>query len=51
VSLHGVLVLPAVAWLLERTGWDESRRTRIVALAVACYAVAIGGALVVSLAS
>jgi hypothetical protein len=50
VSLHGVLVLPALAWLLGRTGWSESRRTRSVALATICYAAAIGGALVLSLA-
>jgi hypothetical protein len=50
VSLHGVLVLPALAWLLGRTGWSESRRTRSVALAAICYAAAIGGALILSLA-
>ena len=33
MSLHGVLVLPALAWLLSFTGWDEARRTRIVAVA------------------
>jgi hypothetical protein len=49
VSLHGVLVLPALAWLLARTGWDERRRTRVVALAVVGYAVAIAAALAVSL--
>jgi hypothetical protein len=49
VSLHGVLVLPALAWLLGRTGWTESRRSRTVALAVSCYAIAIGGALIASL--
>jgi hypothetical protein len=50
VSLHGVLVLPALAWLLSFTGWDEPRRTRIVAVAVAGYSVAIAAALVYSLA-
>jgi hypothetical protein len=49
VSLHGVLVLPALAWLLARTGWSESRRTRTVAVAAGCYAVVIVGALIVSL--
>jgi hypothetical protein len=49
VSLHGVLVLPAVAWLLTFTRWDESRRTRIVALAVAAYGLAIAAALAYSL--
>jgi hypothetical protein len=50
VSLHGVLVLPALAWLLARTDWSESRRTRAMAVAAAGYAVAICAALTVSLA-
>ena len=49
VSLHGVLVLPALAWLLGRTNWSETGRTRIVALAAIGYAAAIIGALVLSL--
>jgi hypothetical protein len=50
VSLHGVLVLPALAWLLSFTDWDEARRTRVVAMAVAGYGVAIAAALAYSLA-
>lgn len=50
VSLHGVLVLPALAWLLSRLALGEQRRTRIVGYGVAAYAVAIVGALVLSLA-
>jgi len=50
VSLHGVLVLPALAWLLSFTDWDEARRTRVVAVGVAGYGVAITAALVYSLA-
>lgn len=49
VSLHGLLVLPAVAWLLSHTGWDEARRTRVVALAAASYGLAIAVALAYSL--
>lgn len=45
VSLHGVLVLPAVARLMSFTGWDEARRTRAVALVTAGYAVAAAVAL------
>ncbi|MGW1531763.1 hypothetical protein [Streptomyces aureus] len=41
VSLHAVLVLPALAWLLARTGWSEERRERIVRAAVWCYAAAV----------
>jgi hypothetical protein len=50
VSLHGILVLPALAWLLGRTGWSEQRRVRTVTLAIVGYAVAIGVGLVWSLA-
>jgi len=49
VSLHGVLVLPALAWLLGRTGWSEARRTRVVALAGSGYGIAVAGALGYSL--
>jgi hypothetical protein len=41
VSLHGVLVLPALAWLLSLGSWDESRRTRVMALAAGGYGLAI----------
>ncbi|MEV0183653.1 hypothetical protein AB0I54_30810 [Streptomyces sp. NPDC050625] len=44
VSLHAVLVLPALAWLLSRTSWSERTRQRIVAVAVGCYAAAVAGA-------
>ncbi|MGW3105677.1 hypothetical protein [Streptomyces sp. NPDC001100] len=44
VSLHAVLVLPALAWLLSRTSWSETVRLRTVAVAVGCYAVAVAGA-------
>lgn len=49
VSLHGVLVLPAIAWLLTFTTWPQPRRTRAVALAATCYALAIAAALAYSL--
>ncbi|WP_377269812.1 hypothetical protein [Peterkaempfera sp. SMS 1(5)a] len=49
VSLHGILVLPALAWLLGRLDWDETRRTRAVALAATAWAAAVAGALAVSL--
>ncbi|WP_369363988.1 hypothetical protein AB5L52_12385 [Streptomyces sp. CG4] len=41
VSLHAVLVLPALAWLLSRSPWSERTRRRIVATAVGCYAAAV----------
>ncbi|MGW2418233.1 hypothetical protein ACWC0C_03060 [Streptomyces sp. NPDC001709] len=43
VSLHAVLVLPALAWLLSRSPWTERTRRRIVATAVGCYAAAVAG--------
>ncbi|MEU6405717.1 hypothetical protein [Streptomyces sp. NPDC046985] len=44
VSLHAVLVLPALAWLLSRTSWSEQRRLRIVTAGVVAYALAVVGA-------
>jgi len=44
VSLHAVLVLPALAWLLSRTTWSEVTRQRIVYSATGCYAAAVIGA-------
>ncbi|MGW2640331.1 hypothetical protein [Streptomyces sp. NPDC001348] len=44
VSLHAVLVLPALAWLLSRTSWSERVRRRLVMTAVGCYAAAVAGA-------
>jgi hypothetical protein len=49
VSLHGVLVLPALAWLLSFIPGDENGRTRIVAIATAGYGLAIAAALAYSL--
>ena len=37
VTLHAVFVLPALAWLLGRTGLDERGRTRVVAAACILY--------------
>ncbi|MFE2509486.1 hypothetical protein ACFXC9_13680 [Streptomyces naganishii] len=44
VSLHAVLVLPALAWLLSRTSWSEAVRRRIVTGAVLAYAAVVAGA-------
>ncbi|MER6571973.1 hypothetical protein ABT288_38810 [Streptomyces sp. NPDC001093] len=44
VNLHAVLVLPALAWLLSRSPWNERTRGRIVAAAVGCYTAAVAGA-------
>ncbi|MER5384700.1 hypothetical protein ABT040_31300 [Streptomyces sp. NPDC002688] len=41
VSLHAVLVLPALAWLLSRTGWSDKAAQRVMYGAVGCYATAV----------
>lgn len=41
VSLHAVLVLPALAWLLSHTPWSDRTRQRVVHTAVGCYAAAV----------
>lgn len=45
-TMHGMLVLPVLAWLAARTGWSESRRVRVVALGCAGYLVAAGAVVV-----
>lgn len=40
VTLHGVLVLPALAWLLSRTRLSERDRVRVVAAAIGLYVLA-----------
>jgi hypothetical protein len=42
VTMHAILVLPALAWLLSLTTWSEPRRAKMVLLAVAGYAAVIG---------
>jgi hypothetical protein len=37
VSLHALLVLPALAWLLAYTSWPPATRERIVRIAAGCY--------------
>jgi hypothetical protein len=46
VSLHGILVLPGLAWLLSLGPWDEARRTRAVAIAAVGYGLAIVASLI-----
>lgn len=44
VSLHAVLVLPALTWLLSHTPWSDRTRRRVIQAAVGCYAAAVLGA-------
>jgi hypothetical protein len=46
VAMHGVLLLPALAWLLSFTTWGEDRRTRVIALAGTGYALLVAAAAV-----
>jgi hypothetical protein len=50
VAMHGVLVLPLLAWALTFTRLDERRRTRVVAWASAAYLVLVAAATWYSLA-
>jgi hypothetical protein len=51
VTLHAVLALPALAWLLARLPWTEPRRHAVVRAAVAAYVVVALSALVFDLAA
>lgn len=42
VLMHGILVLPFLAWLLSRTGWDEPTQTRAMWTGIALYALGVG---------
>jgi hypothetical protein len=42
VTMHAILVLPALAWLLSFASWSERRRLRVVLLAAAGYVVIAG---------
>ena len=44
VSLHAVLVLPALAWLLSRTSWEDATKQRVMYAAVGAYTAAVLGA-------
>lgn len=45
-TMHGILVLPVLAWLAARTGWSEARRVRLVALGCAAYLLGAGAVVV-----
>jgi hypothetical protein len=40
--MHGILLLPGLAWLLSFTEWSEQRRVVVVWVAAAGYLVLIG---------
>lgn len=39
VTMHPILVLPVLAWLLSFTNWTEERRVRMVLLGAAVYVI------------
>ncbi|MEV5609668.1 hypothetical protein [Streptomyces sp. NPDC052225] len=41
VSLHAVLVLPVLAWLMTRTSWSDRAKNRVMYAAVGAYVVAV----------
>lgn len=46
--MHGILVLPLLAWLVARTGWDGPSQERAVWIGVGLYALVVTGAAVAS---
>jgi hypothetical protein len=51
VSLHAVLALPAVAWVLSKTRRDQAKQYRLVGMAVGAYVVVAVVTFVVCLVS
>lgn len=41
-TMHGILILPVLAWLASHTGWSEAHRLRVVAIGCAGYLLAAG---------
>jgi hypothetical protein len=49
-TMHGILILPALAFLAAMTDWTERRRVRVVAVGTAGYAVFAAAVIAASLA-
>lgn len=49
VTMHAILVLPALAWLLSFARWSERRRLRVVLLGSAGYLALAGGVAVATI--
>jgi hypothetical protein len=50
VSMHGILVLPGLAWLLSFADTTEARRARVITWTTVAYAAMIAGVIVFSVA-
>ena len=48
VLMHGILVLPLLAWAISKTEWDERSQARAVRAGIIAYAVAVVVAVTVS---
>jgi hypothetical protein len=48
VLMHGILVLPILAWLAAASRWNEASQVRIVRASVAVYVLLVAGALMLS---
>ena len=46
--MHGILVLPLLAWLISRTHWDERAQGRVMWMGIALYALVVGAAVAAS---
>jgi hypothetical protein len=47
--MHGILVLPLIAWWMARADWDERAQTRAVWTSIGLYAVVVAGAVAASM--
>ena len=51
VLMHGILVLPLLAWLIAKTPWDERRQIRGIRAGIAVYALVVAAALLTAFSS
>jgi hypothetical protein len=49
--MHGILVLPLLAWQISRTDWDERTQARAMRVGIAVYALIVVATVVVSVLS
>jgi len=46
--MHGILVLPLLAWVISRTDWDERTQARAMWTGIGLYGFGVVGAVVAS---
>jgi hypothetical protein len=51
VLMHGILVLPLLAWSISKTGWNEHTQARAMRASIIGYAMVVVGALIASVSS